>query len=108
MLCWVKLWDIKAGRKAALVATVLLIPIGIIFIVFAIHFYKALVTHKYELTKKNCDELEFLANQLNFVNIQQQQHQQQQLEMDNFLSSSLSNNNNNNTDNISGILVEQI
>lgn len=106
MLCWVKLWDIKAGRKAALIATVLLIPIGIIFIVFAIHFYKALVTHKYELTKKNCDELEFLANQLNFVNIQQQQ--QQQLEMDNLLSSSGNNHNNNNTDNISGILVEQI
>ncbi|KAF7488870.1 Calcium release-activated calcium channel protein 1 [Sarcoptes scabiei] len=64
MLCWVKLWDIQSGKRAALMATIILIPIGIIFIGFAVHFYHALVTHKFERTKQNYQELEFLVNQL--------------------------------------------
>ncbi|KAH9419717.1 Protein orai-2 [Dermatophagoides pteronyssinus] len=64
LLCWVKLWDIQYGKKAALAATILLIPIGIIFIGFAIHFYRALVAHKYERTERNYQELEYFVNQL--------------------------------------------
>ncbi|OTF81666.1 Orai-1-like protein, partial [Euroglyphus maynei] len=64
ILCWVKLWDIQYGKKAALVATIMLIPIGIIFIGFAIHFYHALVAHKYERTERNYQELEYFVNQL--------------------------------------------
>lgn len=69
ILCWVKFWDIglstnKSGQKAALVATIMLIPIGIVFISFAVHFYTTLVSHKFERSEKNLIEVEKIANQL--------------------------------------------
>jgi len=69
ILCWVKFWDVgyrnnKSGQRAALVATIILIPIGIIFIGFAIHFYRTLVAHKFERSEKNLQELESMVSQL--------------------------------------------
>lgn len=69
ILCWVKFWDIgfdngKTGQIAALSATVLLVPIYVIFIAFAVHFYRQLVAHKYERSARNLQELESLASQL--------------------------------------------
>lgn len=72
ILCWVKMWDIgfinKSGQKAAMVATIMLIPIGIIFIGFAIYFYKAVVSHKFERTERNFQELECMISQLSYDN----------------------------------------
>ena len=70
ILCWVKFWDIKAsdgsqsGRSAALVATILLVPIVAIFIGFAVHFYRSLVSHQYEARAKGLEELEGMVTQL--------------------------------------------
>lgn len=71
ILCWVKFWDVryqgqKSGQKAALVATIILIPIGIIFIGFAIHFYRTLVSHKFEGTVKSLQEVENMREQLGY------------------------------------------
>lgn len=69
ILCWVKFWAVKynnykSGQLAALVATLILIPIGIIFISFAIHFYRTLITHKMGRSEKNLQELEVMVSQL--------------------------------------------
>ncbi|RWS25457.1 ankyrin repeat and MYND domain-containing protein 2-like protein [Leptotrombidium deliense] len=63
IICWVKFYDIESGQKAALAATVLLIPIVVIFIAFAIHFYRSLVTHKYEWSVNSLKELELMVSQ---------------------------------------------
>lgn len=69
ILCWVKFWTVKynnykSGQLAALVATLILIPIGIIFISFAIHFYRTLITHQFERSEKHLQELEVMVSQL--------------------------------------------
>ena len=69
ILCWVKFWDIgtkyeRAGQKSALVATIILIPIGVIFIGFAVHFYRTLVSHQFDRSEKNLQELETMISQL--------------------------------------------
>lgn len=63
IICWLKFWSIKynnfkSGQLAALVASLILIPVAIIFISFAIHFYRTLITHKFERSEKNLKELE--------------------------------------------------
>jgi calcium release-activated calcium channel protein 1 len=72
ILCWVKFWDIggkeRSGQKAALAATLLLIPIGIVFIGFAIHFYRTLVSHKFERSERGLQELESMVTQLQTEN----------------------------------------
>lgn len=69
ILCWVKFWDVGThqggtGHKAALVASIILVPIFLIFILFAIHFYRKLVTHKYSVTAQCLQEVEGMAQQL--------------------------------------------
>lgn len=54
----------NSGHTAAMVATIMLIPIGVIFIGFAIHFYRALLSHKFANTKRKFLELENMASQL--------------------------------------------
>lgn len=49
---------------AASSATIVMVPVLILFIVFAIHFYHKLVVHKYELTETGLRELEQLKQQL--------------------------------------------
>lgn len=62
ILCYVKFYDIS--ETAAWSASVVLIPVLIIFIVFALHFYRSLVTHKYEVTVSGIRELELLKEQI--------------------------------------------
>nr|4HKR_A Chain A, Calcium release-activated calcium channel protein 1 [Drosophila melanogaster]4HKR_B Chain B, Calcium release-activated calcium channel protein 1 [Drosophila melanogaster] len=62
ILCWVKFYDLS--RRAAWSATVVLIPVMIIFMAFAIHFYRSLVSHKYEVTVSGIRELEMLKEQM--------------------------------------------
>lgn len=49
---------------AASSATIVMVPVLILFIVFAIHFYHKLVVHKYELTETGLRELEQLKQNL--------------------------------------------
>ncbi|XP_020800553.1 calcium release-activated calcium channel protein 1 isoform X2 [Drosophila serrata] len=62
ILCWVKFYDLSP--PAAWSACVVLIPVMIIFLAFAIHFYRSLVTHKYEVTVSGIRELEMLKEQM--------------------------------------------
>lgn len=67
ILCWVKFWDVgvddssNSGRTAALIASLILVPIFFVFIAFAVHFYRKIVAHQYERSAKALEELDKLA-----------------------------------------------
>ncbi|CAL4191310.1 unnamed protein product [Meganyctiphanes norvegica] len=56
LLSWVKFLDYS--RPAAIGSTILLVPIVILFTLFALHFYYKLVAHKVEHADKNLKDLE--------------------------------------------------
>lgn len=62
ILCWVKFYNFS--HAAAWTATGLLIPIMVVFIAFAAHFYLKLVSHKSEIYDDGIKELELLKGQL--------------------------------------------
>ncbi|XP_047104978.1 calcium release-activated calcium channel protein 1-like isoform X2 [Schistocerca piceifrons] len=62
ILCWVKFYDFS--KLAAWSACIVLIPVLVIFLAFAVHFYRSLVTHKYEVTVSGIRELELLKEQI--------------------------------------------
>lgn len=62
ILCWVKFYTVS--QAVAWVATGLLIPIMLIFIAFAAHFYLKLVSHKSEVYDIGIKELQALKDQL--------------------------------------------
>lgn len=62
ILCWVKFYDLSVA--AAWSACIVLIPVLIVFLAFAIHFYRSLVTHKYEVSASGIRELEILKEQI--------------------------------------------
>lgn len=62
ILCWVKFFVFS--QEAAIASTVLLIPVMIVFVAFAIHFYRKLVGHKYKYNQTRIQELEDCFNHL--------------------------------------------
>ncbi|XP_031636481.1 calcium release-activated calcium channel protein 1 isoform X3 [Contarinia nasturtii] len=62
ILCWVKFYDLS--KEAAWSACIVLLPVLVVFLAFAIHFYRSLMTHKYEVTASGIRELEILKEQL--------------------------------------------
>ncbi|KAK7794852.1 hypothetical protein R5R35_002883 [Gryllus longicercus] len=62
ILCWVKFTDYS--KYAAWSASIILVPVLVIFVIFAVHFYRSLVTHKYEVTVSGIRELELLQEKI--------------------------------------------
>ncbi|XP_050548791.1 uncharacterized protein LOC126910342 isoform X2 [Daktulosphaira vitifoliae] len=62
ILCWVKFWDHSV--RAAMAATIIVIPVLFIFVFFVFHFYKNLVVHKCKSTVSDIKELEAIKKKL--------------------------------------------
>ncbi|KAL1453704.1 hypothetical protein WDU94_010022 [Cyamophila willieti] len=62
ILCWVKFWDYSL--RAAIAATIIVIPVLIIFIVFVIHFYHSVIKYKCQTSNSDMRELEDIKRKL--------------------------------------------
>ncbi|KAG8233434.1 hypothetical protein J437_LFUL013428 [Ladona fulva] len=67
ILCWVKFWDYSF--TAAWSATIIVIPVLIMFVVFVAHFYRSLVEQKVVSTTTDLDNLEALRSNLHEVEV---------------------------------------
>ncbi|XP_001943077.1 calcium release-activated calcium channel protein 1 [Acyrthosiphon pisum] len=68
ILCWLKFYD--TSKSAAWSAVIILIPVLVIFLAFAIHFYQSMMAHKYEVTVSGIRQLELLKEQIEAGNLE--------------------------------------
>lgn len=77
LLCWIKFLPVDSSKKsvpptaapnsgwqAALASTIIMVPVGVIFLVFTVHFYRSLVRHKTERHHREIEELHKIKVQL--------------------------------------------
>ncbi|KYM97146.1 PREDICTED: calcium release-activated calcium channel protein 1-like [Cyphomyrmex costatus] len=69
ILCWVKFWDYSF--TAATASTIIVIPVLIVFVAFAVHFYHSLVVYKCESVVSDMKDLESIKRNLDNVTIGQ-------------------------------------
>lgn len=70
VLTWTRFWEIgvpygKSGHVAAIVASVVLLPVIMVFVTFALFFYRKLSHHKYERTIEHLVQAQVIVEQLN-------------------------------------------
>jgi len=62
VLMYIKLWHISPGAVYSSIG--IMVPVCIVFIIFASHFYRKLVEQKYYRSSKKMEELEIIATEL--------------------------------------------
>lgn len=62
ILCWVKFWDYSF--TAAWAATIIVLPVLVVFVAFAVHFYHSLVVHKVAASGQDMRQLEDMKRRL--------------------------------------------
>ncbi|CAG9821383.1 unnamed protein product [Phaedon cochleariae] len=67
ILCWVKFWDYSF--TAAIASTVIVIPVLVVFVFFAAHFYHSLVVYKCNTSSHDMQKLEDLKKHLDEVTV---------------------------------------
>lgn len=65
ILCWVKFWDYSF--MAAIAATIIVIPVLIMFVAFAVHFYHSLVVYKCDSSDDDIQQLEDMKKELDLA-----------------------------------------
>jgi calcium release-activated calcium channel protein 1 len=68
MVSWVQFYN--KSKAAAIASTCVLLPVGIVFIWFALHFYNILVKHKYEQSSQGLEELQMYVEKLHPTELQ--------------------------------------
>lgn len=62
LVCWLQF--VTLNRNAAVASTAIVVPVLVIFLLFAAHFYRRLISHKYEKSSRDLEDLEQMAAQL--------------------------------------------
>lgn len=62
IIAWVQFYN--NSKAAAIASTAVLLPVSIVFVWFAFHFYKILVKHKYKQSSLGLEELQLYVQKL--------------------------------------------
>ena len=67
ILMWVKFY--RLSEVAGYISTFIMVPVCVLFVIFAMHFYRKLIEYKYSRSTKRIEELQIIATQLDKVEV---------------------------------------